>query len=487
MLRNLFMFHFVLLLPGLLACGMSGSHGAAQKSALPVASAPQHPQSLPPLPPGPARLIIGATLMTAAGERVEAGYLWMKDGRIAALGSGDPPADLRRLAGATAVIDVTGQGKFITPGIIDTHSHMGVYPFPEVKAHSDGNEMVRPATPEVWAEHAFWPQDPNIPRAVASGVTTVQILPGSGNLIGGRSFVAKLRRATSARQMRFPGAPQGLKMACGENPKRIYGDKGGPMTRMGNVAGHRSWFQRAWEYRRQGQIYQRDLAHWREHSGENNDHGDPPEPPTRDLALETLVKVLQGEILVHTHCYRADDIHIILDVAEEFGFKIRSFHHGLEAYKLADRLATAQVSVSTWADWWGFKLEAFDGIPHNAALLSHAGARAIIHSDSPSELRHLNHEAVKARAAGQTLDIDISENETLRWITANPAWALGIDDQVGTLEVGKMADVVLWDAHPFSVYAKTDLVFIDGALVFDRKAGRRSSDFELGLSGGAGS
>ena len=285
------------------------------------------------------------------------------------------------------------------------------------------------------------------------------------------------------KRQRFPGAPQGLKMACGENPKRVYGKRGGPQTRMGNVYGYRKAFQKAREYQYRQQTYRRDFKKWQEDEKTKGDKaGDPPTPPNRDFGMETLVGVLEGEILIHTHCYRADDMHIMLDVAEEYGFKIRSFHHASEAYKLADRLAATGTASSIWSDWWGFKMEAFDGIPHNAAMLSEAGAKVITHSDSATEIRHLNHEAAKAKSSGKQIGLNIDDNEVLRWITANPAWGLGILDQTGTLEKGKMADVVIWDKHPFSVYAKTTHVFIDGLIVFDRTKTPRLSDFETGQS-----
>jgi imidazolonepropionase-like amidohydrolase len=195
--------------------------------------------------------------------------------------------------------------------------------------------------------------------------------------------------------------------------------------------------------------------------------------------METLVGVLEGKILVHNHCYRADEMNLMLDLAREFRFKVRSFHHGLEAYKLAPRLAEENVAVSTWADWWGFKMESYDGIPHNAALLQEAGARPIIHSDSESEIRHLNQEAAKAQAAGRALGVAITDEQAIEWITKNPAWALGIDDRTGTLENGKMGDVVVWDRHPLSVYAHPTRVYIDGALQFERNKSRPVTDWEL--------
>ncbi len=441
------------------------------------------------LEPG-ARLFVDARVMTAAGQIFDPGYVLVRNGRIAEVGPGRP-------ANAPAKAEVVAlPGKVITPGIIDVHSHLGVYPSPGVEANADGNEMVSPATPQVWAEHGFWPQDPDLERALAGGVTTVQVLPGSANLIGGRSFVLRLAPgATSARAMRFPGAKQGLKMACGENPKRTYGSRGGPQTRMGNTARFRVLFQRALEYRRKVRRYERDLAAWKASRVAATARGgpaakgekDPPVPPPRDLGLETLVRVLDGEMLVHVHCYRADEMEKMLDLAHTFGFRIRAFHHALEAYKIRRRLAEEGVAVASWADWWGYKMEAFDGIPYNLALLQAAGVRAIVHSDSSSDVRRLNQEAAKAAAAGRALGLDLSPDTVLRWLTANPAWALGLEEVVGTLEPGKLADLVVWSGDPFSVYTLAERVYLGGRLVYDRAhPGPPASDFELGIRPSAG-
>jgi imidazolonepropionase-like amidohydrolase len=448
------------------------------------------------VPKHPPTLLRGGTVMTAEGDVFAPGYVLLVDGKIAAVGAGSGNAPQN-----TQIVDVSGT--WVTPGIIDTHSHMGVYAAPSMEAHQDGNEATKPVTAEAWAESAFWPQDPNLPRALAAGVTTIQVLPGSANLIGGRSFTAKLRLpATHARALRIEGAPQGMKMACGENPKRTYGEKGGPQTRMGNVAGYRAAFQDAREYRRRWQIYERDVQRWQSErsqavtkmteadvSAEQKNalretlERDPPEAPHVDAGMETLMAVLDGEILVHNHCYRADEMSQMMDMADEFGFRIRSFHHALEAYKIRPRLREEQVSVSTWVDWWGFKMESYDGIRANLALLQSSGVRAIMHSDSEVEIRQLNQEVGKALAAGDALGIKLSDDEALRMITLNPAWAIGLDQRLGSLKVGKDADVVVWDHQPFSVYAKPTHVYVEGSLLFDGKQ-RRPSDFELGTGSG---
>jgi imidazolonepropionase-like amidohydrolase len=406
----------------------------------------------------PPVVIRNATIMTATGQEIASGSILFRDGRIVAVGTTvNAPAD--------AVI-VDGTGKFVTPGIIDDHSHLGVYSAPGTDAESDGNESTNPVTAEVWAEHSFWPQDPQIPLAIAGGITTIQALPGSANLIGGRGATLKLIPARTVQEMKFPGAPHGLKMACGENPKRVYRSRG-PSTRMGNMAGYRAAFIQAEAYRQRWDKWNR------------NHQGD---APTRDLRLESLAEVLRGNMLVQNHCYRADEMALMLDLGHEFGFTIRSFHHAVEAYKIADLLAREGTAASVWADWWGFKEEAMDGIHENAALLQAAGGRPVIHSDSPSGIQRLNQEAAKAMQAGIRAGIAITRDQAIRWITANPAWVLGIDSIVGTLEPGKMADVVVWSADPFSVYAKALQVFNDGWLVYDRgdPARQPRTDFELG-------
>src|SRR3989454_6288345 len=409
--------------------------------------------------PNPPVLIRNATVMTATGQEIQGGSILLKDGRIVAVGTSVQ-------AQSDAVV-VDGAGKWVTPGIIDVHSHLGLYAAPGTFAESDGNEATQPVTAEVWAEHSFWPQDPQIPLAIAGGVTTIQALPGSANLIGGRSAVLKLIPARSVQDMKFPGAHYGLKMACGENPKRTYGQRGGPSTRMGNMAGYRAAFIQAQGYRRRWDKW-------------NKDHdGDPPE---RNLRNESLAEVLRGNIYDQNHCYRADEMIQMLDLAHEFGFKIRAFHHAVEAYKIADVLAREGAASAVWADWWGFKEEAMDGIHENAALLQQAGARADIHSDDAGGIQRLNQEAAKAMYAGRRAGIPITRDQVLRWFTANAAWVLGLDSIVGTLEPGKMADVVVWSADPLSVYARAVQVYNDGWLVYDRNdpAHQPKTDFSLG-------
>jgi imidazolonepropionase-like amidohydrolase len=404
-------------------------------------------------------LIRNATILTAAGPRIERGSILLRDGKIEAVGAS--------VQAPTDAIVVDGTGKFVTPGLIDVHSHLGVYASPGGDALSDGNEATSPVTAHVWAEHSVWPQDPQFPRVLAGGVTTLQVLPGSANLIGGRSVVLKVVPARTVQAMKFPEAKYGLKMACGENPKRVYQSRG-PSTRMGNVAGYRNAWISAEQYRRRWDKWLADRS------------GD---PPSRDLNNETLAEVLRGNILVHNHCYRADEMAQMMDIADEFGYSIRSFHHGVEAYKIADLLARDSIAASIWADWGAFKMEALDGVTANLALVHNAGARAIVHSDDPSGAQRLNQEAAKGLAAGRALGLSLTEEDALRWITLNAAWALDLDDRIGTLETGKNADVVMWDGNPFSVYTKAEKVWIDGAMLFDRTDASAAwrTDFELGF------
>jgi len=424
-----------------------------------------------PIASGPV-LIRNATVLVGNGERLEGADVLMREGRIAKVGTGlsDPGA---------AVVD--GTGKWVTPGIIDVHSHLGVYPSPGVSAHEDGNEMTAPVTAQVWAEHGVWPQDPGFATALAGGVTSLMVLPGSANLIGGRGTVLKNVAALTVQDMKFPGAPHGLKMACGENPKRVYGSQGqSPMTRMGNLAGYRAAFIEAQAYRRAWDKYEAQRANAGRKKGKDTDAA---EPPTRDLRLDTLAGVLRGEITVQIHCYRADEMALMLDLAKEFDFKIAAFHHAVEAYKIADRLAAEGVCGALWADWWGFKMEAYDGIQENIALVDRPDKGcAIVHSDSSEGIQRLNQEAAKVMVRGERVGLELPPERAIRWLTTNAARAVGIADQTGELSAGKMADVVVWSGNPFSVYAKAENVYVDGALLYDINDPSRQpvTDFMLG-------
>ena len=446
----------------LLPVALVGAQQAAAQPAVPPLVANAYQSTYKPLP-SRTTLIRNATILTAAGPTIERGSILLLDGRIAAVGQTvtAPPGAL--------VIDASG--KWITPGVIDTHSHLGVYAAPGIESLGDGNEMTSPNTAEVSAEHSLWPQDPQFDLALAGGITTLQILPGSGNLFGGRGVTVKNVPSRTAEGMKFPGAPYGLKMACGENPKRVYGSRNSaPQTRMGNVAGYRRAWQAAAEYRD-------SLRRWKTAGS------DAEKRPARNLQLETLAGVLDGEILVHNHCYRADEMATMINIAKEFGYKIASFHHAVEAYKVRDLLAENNICASMWADWWGFKLEAYDGIRENIALVDQAKACAIVHSDDANGIQRLNQEAAKAMRAGWAAGLKIDRADAVKWLTINPAKALGIDKVTGTLEPGKNADVVIWSSDPFSVYSRAERVFIDGALMYDRtdptKQPRR--DFATGL------
>jgi imidazolonepropionase-like amidohydrolase len=406
-----------------------------------------------------------ATVLTGTGKQIEDASILVERGKIKLVGQNFyVPASVKRY---------DGNGKWVTPGLIDVHSHLGVYPSPRIESTQDGNEMTNPVTAEVWAEHSVWTQDPVMTLALAGGVTSFQVLPGSGNLIGGRGVTLKNVFARSVQGMKFPNAPHSLKMACGENPKRFYGEQGqAPSTRMGNVAGYRKAWIAAAEYRAEWdeyhQLVKRDSAL---------------EKPKRDLRLETLAEVLRGNILVHNHCYRAEEMLVMIDLAREFGYKIAAFHHAVEAYKIADVLATENICAAVWADWWGFKHEAFDHVRENAAMVENANACAIIHSDSEIGIQHLNQEAAKAMAAGNKNGLKLEPKHAIAWITSNAANAIGVDGQTGRLQEGLMADIVIWSGNPFSVHAKAEKVFIDGIMRYDIEDHSRQpvSDFDLGI------
>jgi len=425
-----------------------------------------YPSTYQPYPGAPT-LIRGATILDGKGGQIENGEILLRDGKIVAVGQTvEAPGD-------AVVID--GRGKFVTPGVIDAHSHMGNYAAPGVQAHSDGNEVTGPVTAEVWAEHGVWPQDPQFTRALAAGVTTVHILPGSANLFGGRGVTLKTVPSRTMQGMKFPDAPYSVKMACGENPKRVYGGRNQPPgSRMGNFAGYRQTWARATEYKRE----------WDDYTAKA-EKGEKASAPKRDLELDTLMGVLNGEITVQHHCYRADEMANVIDMSKEFGYKVSAFHHGVEAYKIADLLAKENICAALWADWWGFKMEGYDGIKENIPFVHAAGGCAIVHSDDPNGVQRLNQEAAKALGAGNRAGLNISKAEAWKWLSLNPAKALKIDDKTGSLDAGKMADVVLWNGDPFSAYSRAEKVWVDGALLFDANNPklRPVADFELGQPG----
>jgi imidazolonepropionase-like amidohydrolase len=455
-----------------LALASCGDAKPKSASAAPPPSAPKVPVpwSGDPYPstyhayPGVPTLITNVTVLDGEGGRIEGGSVLFADGKVVQVGR-----SITAPAGAQ-VID--GTGKWVTPGVVDIHSHLGDYPSPGVQANSDGNEATAPTTPEVWAEHSIWPQDPGFSRALANGgVTTLQILPGSANLMGGRSVVVKNVYARTQQGMKFPGAPYGFKMACGENPKRVYGQRNRePSTRMGNIAVDRMTWQRAVEYKRRWDNYEKDGK------------GD---PPSRDIGMDTLAGVLDGKILVQNHCYRADEMANVIDMAKEFGYKVSAFHHAVESYKIADLLKANGICSAVWADWYGFKMESYDGIPENLALLEKNGACGMIHSDDANGIQRLNQEVAKVLSSAHHMGLDIPDETAWKWLSLNPAKALHIDDRTGSLKPGKMADVVLWNGRPFSVYTRPEKVWIDGALLYDMNDPKKRpvSDFELGQPG----
>jgi len=410
-------------------------------------------------------LLQDATILDGIGHRLGHASILLQDGKIIRVGQYiDPPKGIK-------IIDA--KGRFITPGLIDVHSHVGDFAEPQTLQDykvSDVNEESSPNSAQVWALHSIRVQDPQFARVRAGGVTTLQVLPGSSDLFGGRGVVLKNVPAVTAQAMEFPGAMQSLKMACGENPKYTFGGKGQfPSSEMGNVAGYRQAWADARDYQERWDDY---------HSKRN-----PAAPrPARDLKLETLAAVLRGEMLVDMHCYRADEMAIMMDVAKEFHYKITAFHHAVEAYKIVPLLKENGVCAAVWADWWGFKVEAYDAIRANAAFIDAEGGCVMLHSDATISGEHLPLDAALVIGAGQRARVNISEERALEWLTINPARSLQLDQQIGSLEPGKKADVVLWSGDPFSVYTRADLVLIDGAVVYDRNDSSRQpvSDFEVG-------
>ncbi len=383
-------------------------------------------------------VVRGGTVLTVTQGTIEDGSILIRDGKIAAVGAGIEIPD------GAAVIDAAGH--YVMPGIIDAHSHIAI--------DGGGNEGSVAVSAMVGIRDVIDPDDVNIYRDLAGGVTAANILHGSSNPIGGRNAVIKLRWGQDAAGLLLDGAPPGIKFALGENPKRSRGGRPGvprryPATRMGVMDVIRQAFLEAQRYREEQKRFE---------------DGEIPLPPRRDLKLDTLVEVLEGERLVHAHCYRADEILQLLRLAEEFGFRIATLQHVLEGYKVAREIAEHGAGASTFSDWWAYKVEAYDAIPHNAALMTEKGVLVSINSDSAEEARHLNQEAAKAVKWG-----GLSDDQALALITINPAKQLGVDDRIGSIEVGKDADLVIYDQHPLSVYAVVQKTLIDGEVLFDRQ------------------
>jgi len=409
-------------------------------------------------------LLKNATVLIGNGEHINHADVLIEQGKITQVG-----VDIV----AENIKTIDAEGKWITPGLIDVHSHLGVYPSPSVESHSDGNEMTSPNTSEVWSEHSVWPQDPGFQTARAGGITTLQILPGSANLFGGRGVTLRNIPSSTMQGMKFPKAPYGLKMACGENPKRVYGSrKEAPGTRMGNMAGYRMAWAEATEYKTAWDKYDADY-----------DAGLNPKAPKRDIGLDTLKGVLDGDILIHNHCYKAEEMAMMIDLGKEFNYHSGTFHHAIEAYKISDLLAENANCAAMWPDWWGFKMEAYDMVEENVAIVDAAkNSCAIVHSDSSTTIQRLNQEAGKVMFRANDNGFLLKEKDAIRWITLNAAKSLGIDKHTGSLEKGKRADVVVWNQNPFSVYAKAEQVFLDGNKIYDRfdEKYQAVSDFMLG-------
>jgi imidazolonepropionase-like amidohydrolase len=405
----------------------------------------------------PADLVIkNATVMTASHGTIQRGSVWLHNGKIAGVG-----ATVSAPAGAT-VIDATG--KYVTPGIIDPHSHSAL--------GDDVNEATSPVTPSMMMIDAFDNRDKALYLALAGGVTSELLLHGSANMIGGQAVVIKNKFGLSKEEMLFPNAPQSIKFASSENPKRVYGTRNQlPSTRMGNFEVMRQAFEDAKVYRRDWDAYNDKVA-----KGDKDAHA-----PHRDLKLEALADILRGKLLVQIHCYRADEFLTEEAIAQEYGFKIRAFHHALEMYKVGGKIAADGTAIATFTDWYGGKYEMWDGIPWNAVMSMREGVRVALKSDSNDHIRRLTQEAGKMVHYGGA-----TEDEAITMVTLNPAWIMGIDDKTGSLDVGKDGDVVIWNMDPLSTYARAEKVYIDGDLYFDSSLPGYGTTHFAGVMHGSG-
>jgi imidazolonepropionase-like amidohydrolase len=378
-----------------------------------------------------------ATVMTASHGTIEHGQVWVHAGKIAGVG------DTVNAPSSATVID--GIGLWLTPGIIDPHSHSAL--------DGDVNEATSPVTPSMHMIDAFDNRSADLYRALAGGVTTELLLHGSANMIGGQAVVIKNKFGLDRDAMLFPNAPGSIKFASGENPKRVYGSRDQlPSTRMGNFEVMRMAFEDARHY----------MADWDAYDAKVKKGDKDAVAPKRDLKLEALADVLRGKLYVQIHCYRADEFLTEEAIAKEYGYKVRAFHHALEMYKVADKIAPTGTGIATFADWWGYKDEAADAIPWNAVMSMRAGVKVALKSDSDDHIRRLNQEAGKMVHYGGA-----TEDEAIRMVTLNAAWIIGVDDRTGSIDVGKDADLVLWNHDPLSTYARAMKVYIDGDLFFD--------------------
>jgi imidazolonepropionase-like amidohydrolase len=433
------------LLAGSLAAQQPGARpaGGAADSARLAAAGPALQVPVPAA--GTLVAITNATIMTASRGTIEKGTVLIRNGKIAAVG-----ANVSVPAGAQ-VID--GTGRYVIPGIIDAHSHSA----------SEGiNEGSRSITAQVRQADVLREDAIGLWRSLAGGVTTLNILHGSANTIGGQNAVVKIRWGLPVDSMLFADAPPGIKFALGENvrqtnrPPTPGREPRYPRTRQGTEQLLRDAFTRAREYQAEWKGYETARNAWKRPAPE-------PIPPARDLQLDALVEILDGTRLVHAHSYRSDEIYMLLQVAKDFGFRIASLQHVLEGYKVADEIAAAGTGASTFADNWAYKLEAWDAIPHNAALMAERGVKVSINSDSDERARRLYQEAAKAMKYGGA-----SEEEALRMITLNAAGQLGIDKHVGSIDVGKDADIAIFNGHPFAPASRVEMTLIDGRVFFDR-------------------
>lgn len=385
-------------------------------------------------------LIKGGTLLTVTKGTLEGTDLLIKDGRITQIGKNIPAPQ------GVKVIDATGM--YVMPGIIDAHSHAGLDAI---------NEATSPVTAEVFTGDAINPFQIGLYHALGGGVTTIHAMHGSANAIGGQCETIKLRYGVKDPEgLRMEGAPRTVKFALGENPTRVHGAGNNilPRTRMGVEFVIREAFSKAKEY----------MDAWDRYNKSKTQKGFRGAPPAYDLRLETLADILRGDIIVHCHSYRADEIFMLLKVCQDFGIKKLVFQHVNEGFKVAPELAKFGAMASVFADWWAYKFEVYYSTAYNAAILTKNGVTTSINSDDGELMRHLYHEAAKTQKYGA-----LTDDEALSLITLNPAKQLGIDSRVGSLEVGKEADVAIFKGHPLSTYTVPMITIVDGVVRFDRE------------------